>query len=274
MRTNPSLFKRWAVPLLFFGLGWGVCGSQMLDAAEEFFESFLNKHHNQAIMGVVGEARFLQPQEQGLQVHIKPPATDNTGIRYAPHLIGDFTVTVRASLVNVPKPLEGYGTGFALLLEDGQSHGASLQRVVFPGERHGVVAHHYTVIGGEYDHRAKETALDATDVILQMERKGSTLIYRASAKGTETLQEIDRVEFTSNPIVVTQVYGQPGGAANEVVVRIEGVEIAAAELLRPGQKSKVADKGRYLVIFAIGIAAAAVTTGLFLLRRRRTEPEV
>jgi hypothetical protein len=272
MKTNPSLFKRWAVPLLFVALGWGGCGSQTLDAAEEFSESFLNKRHNQAIMGVVGEARFLQPQEQGLQIHIKPPATDNTGIRYAPHLIGDFKVTVRASLVNVPKPSDGYGTGFTLLLEDGQSHGASLQRVVFPGQRQSVVSHHYTVVGGEHNHKAKETPMDAMDMILQVERKGSTLIYRASAKGTEALQEIDRVEFTSNPIVVTQVYGQPGGAANEVVVRIEGVEITAAELLRPGQKSKVADKGRYPAVIAIATAFAAVATGLFLLRRRRSGP--
>jgi len=73
--------------------------------------------------------------------------------------------------------------------------------------------------------------------------------------------------------VVTQVYGQAGGAANEVLVRIESVEITAAELLRPGQKSKVADRGRYPVIVAIALAVAAVATGLFLLRRRRSEPD-
>jgi len=110
MKTNPSLLRRRGVLLLLVFVGWGVCGSQMLNAAEEFSESFLGKHHNQAMMGVVGDSQFLEPQDQGLQIHIKPPATDNTGVRYAPHLIGDFTVTVRASLVNMPQPSEKWNS--------------------------------------------------------------------------------------------------------------------------------------------------------------------
>ncbi len=43
---------------------------------------------------------------------------------------------------------------------------------------------------------------------------------RSLLSSSKRQQKIDRVEFTSNPIVVIQVYGQPGGAANEGIVRM------------------------------------------------------
>lgn len=222
-------------------------------------------------MSVVGDGRFIEPGNDGLQIHVRPPAADNTGIRYAPHLTGDFTVTVKASLVDVPKPLSGYGTGLAILIEDGISYGASLQRVVFPDNRQSLVSHHYTVTAGQYDHKAKETRFAPADIVLQIERKGSTLIYRAAGKESTNLQEIDRVTFTDGPISVTQVYAQTGGAANEVSVRIESIEITAEELLRPGQRSKIADSGRGPVLVAVLLGIGVLLTGVFLLRRRLPE---
>ncbi|MEI7699381.1 MAG: hypothetical protein WCK86_06280 [Planctomycetia bacterium] len=239
--------------------------------ADTVSESFLHRHHNQAIMSVVGESKFIEPTDAGLQIRIKPPGVDNTGIRYAPQLIGDFTITVRASLVNVRKPSSGYGTGIAILIEDGLSYGASLQRVVFPDHRQCLVSHHYTVDAGKYDHQAKEKKFGSTDVILQIERKGANLIYRAAEKGSSELQELDRVKFTDRPIPVTQVYAQTGGAANEVCVRIESIEIIAEELLRPGQRSKTADSKKGPVLILVLLGAGILFTGITLLRRRRPE---
>lgn len=248
----------------------GTLGTQIF-GADTVSESFLQKHHNQAIMSVVGESKFIEPTDEGLQIRIKPPGIDNTGIRYAPQLIGDFTITVKASLVDVRKPSSGYGTGIAILIEDGLSYGASLQRVVFSDSRQSLVSHHYTVDAGKYDHHAKPRKFEPTDVILQMERKGATLIYRAAGKGSSELQEIDRVKFTDRPIPVTQVYAQTGGAANEVCVRLESIEITADELLRPGQRSKTADSKRGPILVLVLLGAGVLLTGIILLRRRRPE---
>lgn len=248
----------------------GTFGTQVF-GADTVSESFLHKHHNQAIMSVVGESKFIEPTDEGLQIRIKPPGVDNTGIRYVPQLIGDFTITVKASLVNVPKPSSGYGTGIAILIEDGLSSGASLQRVVFPDSRQSLVAHHYTVDAGKYDHQAKTRKFQPTDVVLQMERQGATLIYRAAEKDSSELQEIDRVKFTDRPISVTQVYVQTGGSANDVCVRLESIEITAEELLRPGQRSKTADSRRGPILVLVLLGAGVLLTGIILLRRRTSE---
>lgn len=253
------------------GLVGNICVST--SGADTVSESFLNKRHNQAIMSVVGDGRFIKPTNEGLQIRVQPPGVDNTGIRYAPQLIGDFTVTVKASIVDVPKPSSGYGTGVAILIEDGLSYGASLQRVVFPDNRQSLVSHHYAVSAGQYDHQAKETRFGSTDVTLQIERKGATLIYRAAEKGGSNLQEIDRVKFTAAPILVTQVYAQTGGAANEVQARIESIDITAEELLRPGLRSKVADSKQGPVLLGVLLGVGILSTAIILLRRKRPKAD-
>jgi hypothetical protein len=240
--------------------------------AETFSESFLNKRHNQAMLSVIGDGRFIEPTDDGLEIHVQPPATENAGFKFVPQLIGDFVVTVKASLLDVPKPLPGHGTGIAISLEDGQTYGASIQRVVFSDNRQSLVSHHFTIDAGHYDHKSKETSFAPNNVTLQIERKGSRLIYRAAEKGGE-LQEIDQADFTANPIPITLVYAQTGGGPNEVRARIESFEITADELLRPGQRSKIADSKKVLILLVVALGIAAVATGAFLLRRKRPKPK-
>ncbi len=243
---------------------WLDRGSQ---GAETFSESFLNKRHNQVMLSVMGDVRFIEPTDGGLHIHVTPPATENTGFKYTPQLIGDFVITVKASLLEVPKPLPGHGTGIAISIEDGHTHGASIQRVVFSDNRQSLVSHHFTINAGQHDHKSKETSFASKDVILQIERKGSRLIYRAADKGSE-LKEIDRADFTANPIPITLVYAQTGGAANEVQASIESLEITADELLRPGQRSKIAESKKIPILLVVALGIAAVATGAFLLRRK------
>ncbi|MCA9064208.1 MAG: hypothetical protein KDA96_14155 [Planctomycetaceae bacterium] len=269
MKSSAIGFRHWTG---VWNIGVFVCIVCVLPTAcaeDQFSESFANQHHNQAVMGIVGDRNAIVPADQGLEIHIRPPATENAGIRYSPYLVGDFVVTVNCTLLETPVPSGGHGTGIALLLEDGQSRGASLQRVIMPGGRQFLITHHYTVVDSQYDHQAKQTTFDANEVTLQIERTGESLIYRAAAQGTTDLQELDRVSFTSKPLPVAQVYGQTGGAANEVNVRIDSIKIIADELLRPGQPSRVDDGTKTTIIGGVVLCLAAVATGLFLLRQRR-----
>lgn len=270
MVSKRVIFGAWRLLQIMIGLSWACCQPGVVSGKDEFRESFLNSHHNQAVMSVVGEGRFIEPTTEGLKIDIKPPASDNTGVRYAPQLIGDFVVTVNATLLDVPSPSDGYGTGVTILLEDGHSWGASLQRVVMPGNSQILIAHHYTVSNGGYAHKAKTFPFEEKDVLLQIERHGSTLIYRAAAGSERVPKEFHRIELTAGPILVTQVYAQTGGAANDVSVRLKDLTIVADELLRPGQRSKVAAMEHLPILLGALVCIAAIATGLFLVRRRKS----
>ena len=64
-------------------------------------------------------------------------AHGNTSFVRVPH-------TAAVSLLEVPTPASGQGTGISILLEDEKNHGASLQRVVMPGGDHVYISHNDT----------------------------------------------------------------------------------------------------------------------------------
>ncbi|MEJ7595688.1 MAG: DUF1583 domain-containing protein [Planctomycetaceae bacterium] len=235
-------------------------------AADQFSESFTGSHYNQAAFGVVGNAKCLVPEDAGLRITISPPDTENAGLRLPQQLIGDFVITASVSLLEVPKPAGGHGTGMTILLEDGIDRGASLQRVVMTDGRQVYVTHNYVVTDGKHEHKADIKTTTATSAVLQLERKGATLIYRVSEDAGKSFVELHSVNFTLNPIPMTQIYGQTGGAANPLSVRLESLTVEADELVRPGQKSKIQDRGKLLIIIVISLAV--LTTAILLIRRR------
>ncbi len=243
---------------------FGVVTSDV--AADEFSESFTGSHYNQAAFGVVGNGKCLVPEDAGLRITISPPDTENSGLRLPQQLIGDFVITASVSMVEVSKPTSGHGTGITILLEDGVNRGASLQRVVMTDGRQVYVTHNYVVTEGKHDHKADIKVTEATSAILQLERKGATLNYRVSEDAGKSFVELHSVNFTTNSIAVTQIYGQTGGAANPLSVRLESLTVKADELVRPGQKSKILDRGKLPVIIFISLAVLA--TVILLIRRR------
>ena len=228
--------------------------------ADQLTESFREGRYDQVGLGSVGKSGSLTPGVDGLEIKISPPDTGNAGIQMPRQLNGDFVITADVELLEVPTPKSGFGTGVAILLEDGERYGASLQRVVMPDDTEVYVAHHYVVKNGVYEHHAEIFETKAKQVQLQVERKGRELFYRAAEDGGATFRDLHSTGFTGNSIRVTQLYGQTGGAANAVSVLLKGFTIEAEELLRPGQRSKLQDQRKFLLIGAVAAAVGACAT--------------
>lgn len=259
-RLLSAMLLRVTLTLLFF-VSTGV-------AADQLTESFTGSRYNHLALGSVGESKSLIPGEDGLKIQISPPDTGNAGVQLPRQLIGDFVMTANVALIEVPTPKSGFGTGVAVLLEDGEKYGASIQRVVMPDGRQVYIAHHYVVTNGAYDHQAEIINTTAKSMKLQIERKGSELFYRVSEDGEQTFHDLHHTGFTSNPIRVTQIYGQTGGELNSLTVLLKELTVEAAELLRPGQRSRTQDRGKLVVIATIS-AAVILTMGLVIRRTRR-----
>ncbi|MEZ6125646.1 MAG: hypothetical protein R3C49_21080 [Planctomycetaceae bacterium] len=97
---------------------------------DEINESFRDSRLNQMAFGVVGDRALITPSTDGLRMASTLESQGNTGIAIPQEIHGDFEITAEVTLQDFPVPANGYGTGFAILVENAMNHGASLQLVV------------------------------------------------------------------------------------------------------------------------------------------------
>lgn len=234
--------------------------------------SFREKQFDRMTCAVVGDSSAVHPEPEGLRITVAPPNDGNCGIRIPQQLIGDFVITATVSLLDVPTPKAGHGTGITILVEDAESCGASLQRIVTDRGAQSIICHDFTVNAGQYDHHAKPVKAPDGKVTLQLERKSDQLHYRVSTDAGATFSELHSVPFSSNPIRVMQVYGQPGGHPNPLSVQLHELTVVADQWVRPGQGTPNAPSRIGLALIAVLVVAAAVTV-LVILARRPVGPE-
>ncbi|MEQ9406217.1 MAG: hypothetical protein RIK87_00770 [Fuerstiella sp.] len=258
---------RWLLAILF---------PLPLTAGHEFRESFVDGQFNQMAFAVVGNGELITASVEGLRITDAKGTGENTGLLIPYEVYGDFQFTVEVRLNELPAPDSGYGTGVALLMEDGDSHGGSLQLVRLPSKpAHTLVAHHFEIVAGEHQHRAETFAFISEKAVLQLQRAGSELRYRVSTDGGRTFKQYFQTAFVSDPIRVVQVYGQAGGGHYPFDVTLQSVSLTADELARSGRPAKKADRGQLSAVIAtgIGVIAVAIASIWLVVTRRAGAPD-
>ncbi len=240
--------------------------------AEEFSQTFENGQFNERSLRVIGTAEAMFRDPGGLRVAISKQSGSaaNTGVSFLMQIAGDCSIEAAVEIVDLPQPGGGYGTGAALLLEDGVSQGASLQRVKMPNGKEHYIAHKFVRnAAGEYKHEAKTFPVAATSARLRMERRGSQLHYSVSEDNGQTFQKLTQLPFSLEPLKVAQVYAQAGGEPNTVEIHIKNLQVSGESFVRPGQKVPQRRGGLEWVL-AVLFVAIPVVGGLVWWYRRRT----
>lgn len=261
------------LPLCLFGL----MVMPQLPAAEDntIEESFLNGQLNRMQFGVVGNNSMIEPETEGLRIKAAEPTDQNVGLQI-PHLVhGDFEFSLDAVLNDTTAPTDGYGTGLAMLMEDGVRFGASLQLVVLPDGKPSIVTHHFKIVAGEHQHQAKTFPAVTSHAVLRLKRTGEKLIYQVSTDAGTTFRDLHQIDFSDRPLRVTQAYAQAGGASNTFDVSFRSLRLTAEELVRPGQKPKSDSSRQLITVIIIGVLGVLGTlaAGIVILRNRRPAAE-
>ena len=144
--------------------------------ADEFAQDFRNQQFDEASLRIVGSQKLMSREREGLRVVIKPESgAKDAGVKFPLQLMGDCRLEAAIELIDVPNPKEGYGTGVALLLEDGGTSGASFQRVVMPDGNQLYVTHKYVRDEeGKYKHDAQTFPAPTSIAVMKMERQADS----------------------------------------------------------------------------------------------------
>lgn len=205
--------------------------------AEEYRADFRDGRFDKRVLKTTGPAKYLEPSDDGLHITIPDePDAENSGVQFPMHLVGDCTLQATIEIVEIPQPDSGYGTGVALLLEDGIDHGASLQRIRTTEGGEVYIAHNFVIDAqGEYQHEGQAFPAGSPHAILRMKREKKSLIYEVSEDNGKSYQELRRIDFSDRPLRAVQVYGQTGGEPNAVTVVLKDLQVSADSMVRTGQ---------------------------------------
>ncbi len=185
----------------------------------------------------IGARDCLVREDQGLKVAIPAGKTDaNTGIVARTQVVGDFEITAGFELIEVPKPEKGDGAGAVLFIGDGESRGASLQRVRTPRDKNLFVTDNWLrTADGKTHHKNKEVPTEAKSGSLRITRKGATITFWAADSGSDDFRELGSAEFTAQPVRAVRIYGQPGRAPSAVTVCFSNLVLRAESLWATNQ---------------------------------------
>lgn len=238
---------------------------------DELAQSFKDGQFDERTLRTIGPSDQIFRDPEGLRIALEREAgkSSRTGVSFPLQVVGDCALQAAIHVVALPQPAGGYGTGAALLLEDGVSHGASLQRVKMPNGKEHFVAHKFVKdADGEYKHEARTFPTSEVEVVLRMERHGSQLAYFVSEDRGQTFRKLTQFPFTAEPLKVAQVYCQSGGEPNTVELTIQDFRVEGEAFVRPGQKAPRRNAPAQWLVVALFIAIPVVGGVLWWSRKR------
>jgi hypothetical protein len=184
-----------------------------------------------------------------------------TGIYSFFALAGDCEVVLGYELLAIAPPRSGMGSGLGLVLDAGEGIGVgAIRRVKRPAEGDGYVLQ--TVPGGPGgDVKDEDRFVLARDKRgkIGLRREGKELVFLAADGPNASLEEIDRLRFTTATIRSVRVFADNGGSPTALDVRVKEMPVRAEQIaMGAPPKPPATDWGRW------GWALLAVT-GLVLL---------
>ena len=148
---------------------------------------------------------------------------------------GDFRITARYVILNMPPPQGGFGSGVSLWVEDAQGERAAVERR--HREREGHVFGSYRgrcQQDGTYLHSAplRETSSEALSGWLRLARVGKEIRYQVAGPHVERFTQIHEEEFTDDEVVRVRVVVQTGGSSTGVDAICSYFDVQAEEVVK------------------------------------------
>lgn len=222
-------------PVLDLG-GAGRTGGAAMEArlTLDFPEEFKLEHSQ--LLAAANLGPHCNPEPAGLRVTI-PENADTPYNAYDTKIVvkGDFEITAGFTLLDVPRPEEGFGAGQGISIEDSRGERAAVQRTHRQHEGHVFVAYHSPAPKGDKrEHIVQLADTEGDSGWLRLRREGTTLSYLAAQRDSDHFTQLYESEFP-NDVARLRLVVQTGGSSKPVDVIWTDLDVQAEELAGVGQ---------------------------------------
>jgi hypothetical protein len=180
--------------------------------------------------------RYFTVEPAGLRVTI-PDDSEEQYCAADPRIRvkGDFRITARYTILDIPRPQAGFGPGVSLWVEDAQGERAGAERR--HREREGHVFGSYRgrpQRDDTYRHSApfRQTSSDALSGWLRLARVGDQIHYQIAGPHVERFVEIHQEDFTDADLERLRLVVQTGGSPTAIDAVWNYFDVQAEELVK------------------------------------------
>jgi hypothetical protein len=250
-----------------------LASAPSVEASEEFTQRFDPGRVNTRILRFIGPAKSgaITETDQGLLIRLpdKTQGATQAGIATRFGIQGDFEITVRYELVDVPTPEKGFGTGVVIHLarpEKSQTLAGLGRRKRQDGSE---MFNANVLVNVDGQPKSNQTFLEARAECggLRLVRKGTMLRFLVADGNDEDFRELRQVEFDTEPVKSVLVLGDTGNSDAATSIRIKSFSIQAGTLPTGITERRRSVFG--LTTAVIGIIAVAVLAGCSIWYWRR-----
>ena len=154
---------------------------------------------------------------------------------------GDFRITARYVILDMPPPQGGFGPGVSLWVEDAQGERAAVERRLREREGHVFAGYRGRCQeDGTYLHSAPfhETSSEAMSGWMRLARVGKEIRYQVAGPHVQRFTQIHEEEFTEDEVARVRVVVQTGGSPTAVDAVCSYLDVQAEELVKTYSPTK------------------------------------
>ena len=216
-------------------------GDDVAELKARFTLDFREDFETQAIgLGGPSRSRFFSVEPSGLRVTI-PENSDGQFCAAAVkiRIRGDFRVTARYTILDMPRPTSGLGAGVTVTLEEAQGEHAGMTRRHRQREGHvfgsyrgrpqpdGTVRH-----STRHSAPLSETSSEASGGWLRLTRVGTKIRYQVADPNAERFRDIHEEDFTDDEVIRVRLVMQTGGSPTAVDMVWSCFDVQAEKIVK------------------------------------------
>ncbi len=216
-------------------------GDDVAELKARFTLDFREDFETQAIgLGGPSRSRFFSVEPAGLRVTIP----ENSDVQFCAAAVkirvhGDFRVSARYTILDMPRPTSGFGAGVTVTLEEAQGEHAGMTRRHRQREGHvfgsyrgrpqpdGSVRH-----STRHSAPLSETSSEASGGWLRLTRVGTKIRYQVADPHAERFRDIHEEEFTDDEVIRVRLVMQTGGSPTPVDMVWSCFDVQAEKIVK------------------------------------------
>ncbi|HUT94434.1 MAG TPA: DUF1583 domain-containing protein [Thermoguttaceae bacterium] len=230
---------------------------------ERFTQDFRERFLPQAFELVGGwpPRRFWKVEPEGLRLTLE----DRSDLNYcavSPRIVvkGDFEITAGFTILDLPKPTQGFGAGMQISVEEEQGERAAVQRVHRQREGHSFSAYRGRLKeDATYDHSSRMQPAGigaARSGWLRLRRQGTKLLYEVGDPDGQQFTQIDEQDFPVGDVAKLRLALQTGGSPTRGDVVWTHLDVRAEKLARLYEPPKPSAIWRRLLVGLVAVLLA------------------
>ena len=249
---------------------------------DRFTQDFREQFTPQALELVGGRPlrRVWKAEAEGLRFTL-PGDSEVNYYAVSPRIVvkGDFEITAAFTVLDLPRPSQGFGAGLKVHVEDLQGERAAIQRLHRQDKGHVFASYRGRRKEDDtYEHSVRMIPVKnprASSGWLRLRRDGTKIEYHVAGAGGEQFTKVHEEEFPAGDVAKLRLDVQTGGSPTAVDVLWTFLEVRAERLDRvyqPPEKPKI---WRTLIVVLLAIllvAGLCLAVWLWLARRAYFRP--